>query len=32
MQSVLGEIVVLDGDPEPDGEPQPFFFQFCESV
>jgi hypothetical protein len=25
MQLVLGERVVLDADPEPDDEPQPFF-------
>jgi len=28
----LGERVVLDADPEPDDEPRPLFFQFCESV
>jgi hypothetical protein len=32
MESVFREIVVLDADPEPDDEPQPFFFQFCESA
>jgi hypothetical protein len=32
MQSVLGETVVLDADPEPDDEPEPVLFQFCESA
>jgi hypothetical protein len=32
MQSVLGERVLLDADPEPDDEPQPLLFQFCESA
>jgi hypothetical protein len=32
MQSVLGETVVLDADPDPDDERQSFFLQFCESA
>jgi hypothetical protein len=32
MQSVLSERVLLDADPEPDDEPQPLSFQFCESA
>ncbi len=32
MQSVLGETVVSIADPEPDDEPVPLFFQFCESA
>jgi hypothetical protein len=28
----LGERVILDADPEPDDEPRPLFFQFCERV
>jgi hypothetical protein len=32
MQSVSGEKVGLDADPEPDDEPEPLLFQFCESA